>query len=64
MHVHRQGEQGAIPVRSGRLFKIDNHWYFACRGLDKGPYDSRDEAEAALSLYIRNMNTRDQRRYR
>ncbi|WP_411293572.1 DUF6316 family protein, partial [Thiohalophilus sp.] len=50
MHMHRRAEQGAIPFRSGRLFNIDARWYFACReGLDQGPYDSRDEAEAALS---------------
>lgn len=62
MHVHRRGEQGAIPFRSGRLFNIDTRWYFACReGLDQGPYDNRNEAEAAVSLYIRDVNTRDQR---
>ena len=64
MQIHRTGEDGAIPFRSGRFFNIDANWYFACReGRDKGPYPSRDEAEAALTLHIRNIKTQDQRIY-
>ncbi len=64
MQVHRSGEDGAIPFRSGRFFNIDSNWYFSCReGEIQGPYSSRDEAEAALSLYIRDVNTLDQRLY-
>lgn len=64
MHPHRRGEQGTIPFRSGRLFNIDSHWYFACReGREQGPYISRYEAEAALSLYIHDINTQDQSSY-
>jgi len=64
MHTHRSGEQGAVPFRTGRFFNIDSNWYFSCReGRDQGPFDSRDDAEAALTLYIREINTRDQRLY-
>ena len=64
MTLHRQGEHGAIPFRTGRFFNIDSNWYFACReGLDKGPYSSREEAHAALVLYIRDMNTLNTRLY-
>ena len=62
MTHHRRGEQGPIPFRSGRFFNIDASWYFACReGKDQGPFDSRADAEAALTLYIRDINTLDQR---
>ncbi|TDX97765.1 DUF6316 family protein [Thiohalophilus thiocyanatoxydans] len=64
MHSNRRGEQGNVPFRSGRFFNIDSNWYFSCReGGDQGPFDSRDDAEAALTLYIRDINTLDQRLY-
>ena len=60
--THRRGEHGHVPFRSGRYFNIDTRWYFACReGKDHGPFDSKGEAEAALMLYIRDLNTYDQR---
>jgi hypothetical protein len=60
----RKGEQGPVPFRSGRFFNIDSRWYFACReGNDQGPFESRIDAEAALTMYIRDMNTQDQRIY-
>jgi len=53
MSRHRKGELGAVPYRSGRYFYIDNKWYFSCReGREKGPYDSKEEAEMALLAYI------------
>jgi len=65
MHRQRNGEQGPIPIRSGRFFNIDSSWYFACReGQNQGPFSSRNEAEAALSLYIMGMNTLDRYGYR
>lgn len=64
MNPHRRGEQGAIPFRSGRFFNIESEWYFACREQqDQGPYTSRQDAEAALTLYIRQIKTQDQRIY-
>lgn len=60
--IHRRGEHGSIPFRSGRFFNIDSNWYFACReGKDQGPYRNRQDAEAALTLYVRDIHTFDQR---
>lgn len=64
MQLHRSGEQGSIPFRSGRFFNIDSNWYFACReGLNHGPFGSRDEAENALTHYIENIRTLSKRLY-
>jgi hypothetical protein len=53
MSRHRKGELGTVPFRSGRFFYIDNKWYFSCReGKEKGPYDSKQEAEKVLLAYI------------
>ncbi len=53
MIMHRKGENGAIPFRSGRFFNIDINWYFACReGMDHGPFDSREKAAGALKRYL------------
>jgi len=62
MNKHRNGEDGSIPFRSGRFFNIETNWYFARRGDDDaGPYETKPEAEAALTLYIRDLNTFNQR---
>jgi len=54
MSRHRNGELGAVPLRSGRFYYVDNNWYFACReGRDRGPFDNKCAAETALSRYIR-----------
>jgi hypothetical protein len=61
MSRHRKGELGAVPYRSGRFFYIDSKWYFACReGKEKGPYDSKEEAEMALLAYIMQMHKREE----
>ncbi len=53
MIMHRKGENGAIPFRSGRFFNIDTNWYFACReGQNLGPFRSRGEAANALKGYL------------
>ena len=59
--THRRGENGSVPFRSGRFFNIDSLWYFACREGDHGPFANRKDAEAALALYVRDINTFDQR---
>jgi hypothetical protein len=56
MSRHRKGELGVVPLRSGRYFYIDNKWYFSCReGKEKGPYESKEDAEKALLAYIEEM---------
>jgi len=45
MILHRKGERGAVPFRSGRFFNIDTEWYFSCReGKDLGPFGNREKA--------------------
>lgn len=62
MTSNRRGESGPHPFRSGRIFSVGNQWYFATReDGDKGPFDSRDEAEAELRLYVREKVTENQR---
>ncbi len=53
MIMHRKGENGAVPFRSGRFFNIDTDWYFACReGQNLGPFRNRSEAADALKRYL------------
>lgn len=56
MEQHRNGEAGVIPFRTGRFFNVGGKWYFTTREeMDQGPYTSRVEAEAALSIYLENI---------
>jgi len=50
---NRKGESGVVPFRSGRFFVVANNWYFATReGMNKGPYNTKREAEMALEVFI------------
>lgn len=59
--ANRKGETGHAPFRSGRLFSIGFQWYFATREGDRGPFPSKEEAEAELTLFLREKATEDQR---
>ena len=63
MERHRSGEEGSsIPFRTGRFFCVGLEWYFATReGLDRGPFANKEDAEAELMIYIRDLNTYDRR---
>ena len=53
---HRKGETGKVPFRSGRFFTADGQWYFATReGTNVGPFESLNEARAALVEYGRRQ---------
>ena len=53
MELHRAGEDGAVPFRTGRFFNVGAKWYFATReAIDQGPFNSKGEAEHALNKYI------------
>lgn len=55
MTQHREGETGAIPFRSGRIFNVGMQWYFATReGIDQGPFAERSDAEMELMLYVKS----------
>jgi len=41
------------PSRSERFYQAGDEWFFAVRrGPDRGPYGSKEEAQAALRIYI------------
>ena len=61
MNQNRKGESGPAPFRSGRMFSIGTAWFFATREGDKGPFASREEAEAELTLYLREKATEHER---
>ncbi len=53
MATNRRGEKGAVPFRSGRVFRVDNDWYFATREVAQlGPYPSKDDAEVAMAAFV------------
>lgn len=53
---YRSGESGLLPFRTSRIFNLDSNWYFAARdGADYGPFESKAEAEAALTAYLKDI---------
>ncbi len=53
MSTNRRGEKRKIRFRSDRLFVADSQWYFSTReGEEKGPYATKEEAEAELVRYV------------
>jgi hypothetical protein len=61
MRDNRKGEQGSFPFRSGRFFSVEGRWFFTTReGVDHGPYASKEEAEAELTLFLRGIAIADQ----
>ena len=49
----RQGEQGPIPFRSDRFFRVGDKWYFTTReGFDSGPYADKQRAKTGLSRFL------------
>lgn len=61
MSDKRKGEDGPVPFRSGRLFSVGTDWYFFTREGQEGPFSSRADAEAELSLFLRERNTEHDR---
>jgi len=58
MDILRKGESGAIPFRSGRFFNVETKWYFASReGIDHGPFDSKQQAEVSLDIFIQSVSS-------
>lgn len=45
--------------RSARIFSINGTWYFATReGFDEGPFERREDVEAAMSDYVEGRQSR------
>ena len=62
MTLKRKGEDGHPPFRSERIFSVGNEWFFSTReGEDVGPFESKEEASAALTLFLREMATNNQK---
>lgn len=54
--MNRKGESGRVPFRSGRFYSVGNEWFFAVRrGIDQGPYESREKAREALVDFINDQ---------
>ncbi len=56
MEILRKGESGVIPFRTGRFFNVETKWYFSSReGIDYGPFDSKQQAEVSLDVFIQSV---------
>lgn len=54
--MNRQGELGAVPMRTDRFFAVNSAWYFDAReGPAIGPYNSKSEAKQGLADFIEYM---------
>ncbi|MDH5181979.1 MAG: DUF6316 family protein [Gammaproteobacteria bacterium] len=53
MNRNRFGEDGPVPYRTDRVYRVGSEWFFSVRkGTDHGPYATEEEAKAALVEYI------------
>lgn len=51
--MNRTGEAGPLPTRNSRFLEKNGYWYYTTReGVDIGPFDSRQEAEAGVCDFI------------
>jgi len=57
---HRQDDNDKKAwFRSQRFFSEGNKWYFTTReNTIEGPFDSREDAEQELMMYLRNLRER------
>ena len=53
----RHGEENKSWFRSDRFYHTNEGWWFQTReNTEQGPFSSHHDAEAELSLYIRQIN--------
>ncbi len=51
------GKNARLFVRSNRMFRIDDSWFFKTREGDSvGPFEDELEASTQLEVYIRLVN--------
>ena len=56
--LKRYGEQGNVPPRTGRYYKVDSQWWVSVRrGSDKGPFKTKALARQALVDYLKDQFT-------
>ncbi len=49
----RNGEAGAVPMRTDRFFAVNSAWYFATReGASIGPFEDKTEAQRGLTDFL------------
>lgn len=54
----RDGEEGPVPIRSGRFYNENGLWYVTTReGKPIGPFNTKEEAEQALTAFIEFIQT-------
>ena len=53
MDEKRNGEAGAVPMRTDRFFAVNSAWYFATReGASIGPFEDKSEAQKGLDDFL------------
>jgi len=53
MEEKRNGENGAVPMRTDRFFAVNSAWYFATReGASIGPFEDKSEAQKGLTDFL------------
>ncbi|MDH5409047.1 MAG: DUF6316 family protein [Gammaproteobacteria bacterium] len=53
MKTNRFGEEGSVPFRTERIYKVGNEWYFSIRkGTDQGPFETEEQAKAAMVEFV------------
>lgn len=53
MPDRRDGELGAVPMRTDRFFAVNSAWYFATReGASIGPFESKFDAQRGLTDFV------------
>ena len=66
MNIHNRKTEypdAKVPFRTDRLFCVNGDWYFAIRrGSDQGPYQTREDAEHALKLFIEDQQSLEKHR--
>ena len=50
---NRNGELGAVPLRTDRFFAVNSAWYFATReGASVGPFENKADAQDGLRDFL------------
>jgi len=51
--MNRCGEAGNSPIRTKRVYKQGNYWYYSTREqINIGPFDSCSEAESGVGEFV------------
>lgn len=57
---NREGEGLGVVFRADRFYYVNNEWFFSAReGIERGPFQSREEASSELLVYIHDISEKD-----